>query len=301
MTMTDELFLSSVGSVRQYSLTSILEEQNTDAHDNQLIQQSSYYDIDKFSEIAKTRLNDFSILTTNIESLNAKFDELLIHITELKKINFTYSVICLQETWLREMDDTSLFNIDGYNLISQGKSCGNKGGLAIYINNRFDYEITMNLNIYQHWEGLVIKVKGDTLTNPFIICNIYGPPRSTIPILREFIDELAPVLNSLDMPNHNVILAGDYNINLLKVNDNIQYSEFLDLLMSHSLNPQITLPTRFSINNGTRIDNILCKLFNPSVSTCAGIHINRVSDHQPCFLFIDIHIIRRSYHQNVYR
>ena len=98
MTLTDELFLSSVGSVRQYSLTSIIEEQNTNAQEHQCIQQSSYYDIDKFSEVAKTRLNDFSILTTNIESLNAKFDELLIHITELKNINFKYSVICLQET-----------------------------------------------------------------------------------------------------------------------------------------------------------------------------------------------------------
>ena len=64
--------------------------------------------------------------------------------------------------------------------------------------------------------------------------------------------------------------------------------------MSHSLNPQITLPTRFSTNNGTLIDNIFSKLFNPSASTCAGIHINRLSDHQPCFLFIDIHIVRRS-------
>ena len=72
------------------------------------------------------------------------------------------------------------------------------------------------------------------------------------------------------------------------------YGEFLDLLMSLSLNPQITLPTRFSTNNGTLIDNIFTKLFNPSVSTCAGIHINRSSDHQPCFLFIDIHITRRS-------
>ena len=97
-----------------------------------------------------------------------------------------------------------------------------------------------------------------------------------------------------DLPNHNVILAGDFNINLLKVNENIVYGEFLDLLMSLSLNPQITLPTRFSTNNGTLIDNILTKLFNPSVSTCAGIHINRLSDHQPCFLFIDIHITRRS-------
>ena len=36
--------------------------------------------------LQKTRLNDFRILTTNIESLNAEFDELLIHITELKKL-----------------------------------------------------------------------------------------------------------------------------------------------------------------------------------------------------------------------
>ena len=162
MVLTDELFLSSVGSVRQYSLTSILEEQNINAQEHQCTQQSSYYDIDKFSEVAKTRLNDFSILTTNIESLNAKFDELLIHITELKNINFKYSVICLQETWLSEMDDMSIFHIDGYDSISQGKSCSNKGGLAIYIDNRFDYEIIMNLNMYKQWEGLVIKVKGDT-------------------------------------------------------------------------------------------------------------------------------------------
>ena len=70
------------------------------------------------------------------------------------------------------MDDMSIFNIDGYNRISQGKSCGTKGGLAIYIDNWFDYEITMNLNMYTHLEGHVIKVNGDTLTHPFIICNI---------------------------------------------------------------------------------------------------------------------------------
>ena len=113
----------------------------------------------------------------------------------------------------------------------------------------------------------------DTLTNPFIICNVYRPARSTIPVLREFLNELAPVVNSLDMLNHNVILAGDFKINLLKVNENLLYGEFLDLLMSHSLNPQITLPTRFSTNNGTLIDNIFSKLFNPSASTCAGIHM----------------------------
>ena len=38
----------------------------------------------------------FSILTLNIESINAKFYELTIYIEELSKINFKFSVICLQ-------------------------------------------------------------------------------------------------------------------------------------------------------------------------------------------------------------
>ena len=292
--MTDETFLSSIGGVREYSLMSVFEETNTDAQEHQPIPQSSYYDTEKFNQVASTRLHDFSILTTNVESLNAKFDELVVQISELNKINFKYNAICLQETWLSETDDMAIFNIDGYNRISQGKTCGNKGGLTTYIDNRFEYEIIMNLNMYKHWEGLVIKVKGDTLTNPFVICNIYRPPRSTIPVLREFLDEITPVINTLDTPNHNVILAGDFNINILKVHENILYSEFIDLLMSHSLSPKITLPTRLSTNNGTLIDNIFCKPVNPLLNTCAGIHINRLSDHQPCFLFINIHIIKPS-------
>ena len=80
---------------------------------------------------------------------------------------------------------------------------------------------------------------------------IYRPPRYTIQIFREFIDELAPVMNSIDMQNNNVMLTGDDHINLFKVSENIPYGEFMYLLMSHSLNPQITLPTRLSTNNGT--------------------------------------------------
>ena len=74
----------------------------------------------KCNQVASTRLHDFSILTTNIESLNAKFDEVVVQISELNKINFKYNVICLQETWLSETDDMSIFIIYGYNCISQG-------------------------------------------------------------------------------------------------------------------------------------------------------------------------------------
>ena len=65
-------------------------------------------------------------------------------------------------------------------------------------------------------------------------------------------------------------------------------NEFFDLITSHSLLPQITLPTRLSQTNGTLIDNILCKAHISTKATTAGILLNKLSDHQPCFIILDI-------------
>ena len=70
-------------------------------------------------------------------------------------------------------------------------------------------------------------------------------------------------------------------------------SEFSYLVMSHSLTPQITLPTRLASINGTVID-MFCKLFTPISNTHAGIHINRLSDHQSCFIFIKTQAIKEN-------
>ena len=78
---------------------------------------SSYYDSDQFFKLARTHTHNFSILTTNIESLNSEYDELIVYIEELHKINFKFSMICLQETWLSENDDLSPFQIEGYTTV----------------------------------------------------------------------------------------------------------------------------------------------------------------------------------------
>ena len=75
----------------------------------------------------------FSILSTNIQSLNSKFSELEAYIEELDCINFKFNIICIQESWKAEGDDFSQFVLHGYNAITQGKSCSGKGGLVIYI------------------------------------------------------------------------------------------------------------------------------------------------------------------------
>ena len=68
------------------------------------------------------------------------------------------SAVCLQETWLDEESDTSLFQIDGYMLICEGKICSSHAGLAIYFSNKYRHK---TLNIYENsnfWEGQFLEI-----------------------------------------------------------------------------------------------------------------------------------------------
>ncbi len=73
----------------------------------------------------------FSILSTNIQFIRAKFDELKIFIEHLRTLNFEFSAICTQESCISDNDDLGQIELKGYKLISQGKSqCSNKGGIS---------------------------------------------------------------------------------------------------------------------------------------------------------------------------
>ena len=182
----------------------------------------------------------------------------------------------------------SLIQLTGYDCISQGKSCSSKGGLLIYIDKRFDYEVKMNLNTYEHWEGQIIQITGGGLSQPVIIGNIYRPPRPSTENYNKFINEFSTVLSTLRChQNNSVILAGDYNINMLQINEQEHCSTFFDMLTSFSLFPQITLPTRFTTRAGTLIDNFFCNLTKRILQSTAGILIKKFSDHQPYFMFVN--------------
>ncbi len=59
------------------------------------------------------------------------------------------------------------------------------------------------------------------------------------------------------------------------------------MLTSHSFYPKITVPTRLTNNNGTLIDNFLCKLTESTLDTTYGVLINKLSDHQPYFILLN--------------
>ena len=114
---SNEVFLSYLGGIQNSCLTNLLDvnDNSTELNKSQLIHHSSYYDIDKFHLLTNSKTDDFSILSSNIQSINAKFDELEIFLELLNTINFKFSItcICLQETWKSNNDDISQFSLHG--------------------------------------------------------------------------------------------------------------------------------------------------------------------------------------------
>ena len=62
--------------------------------------------------------------------------------------------------------------------------------------------------------------------------NIYRPPRMLREQILQFINEFASVIQSLKNNNKHIAIAGDFNLHLLKINQNELCSDFLDLLMT---------------------------------------------------------------------
>ena len=89
-------------------------------------------------------------------------------------------------------------------------------------------------------------------------------------------------------------MGGDFNINLLKINENASFSEFMDTMFNYSLYPKITMPTRFSTHSASLIDNFYCKFSKHSQDTSAGIIMSGLSDHLPYFICFNNFTKRRN-------
>ncbi len=137
--------------------------------------------------------------------------------------------------------------------------------------------LNISSNKYTTWEGYIIEIiKVKTLSKPLYIGKIYIPSKENLEFYDQFINEFTPVLANLEKNNKDVILAGDFNIDLLK----IALSEYFDMLTSNSFYPQIIIPTRLSNNHGTLIDNFFYQFTNNTLDTTSGVLINEFSDRQ---------------------
>ena len=182
----DEI-LGKYGDTMNFHLDNIIDPPNDDGEMN-LIKPSPYFGIDCLPHSLVHTRGQLNILSINAQSLNSKYDELLLLLNIAQSQNIRFHVICVQETWLSEMSDYSLVAIDGYNCIHQSKraECSNHGGLITYVDNKYEVD---RLDITRRSENDDTPQPLDQWTNsPFIgqqvgnwsICHALWPIRKPI-------------------------------------------------------------------------------------------------------------------------
>ena len=245
--------------------------------------------VDKTKLIHNLSKKIFTIMTLNIQSLTAKFDEFNILIKELESHNCEPCAIVLQETWLSEQADLSLFQLDNYNIISQGYTVSRHGGLTIYLKKEYNYDhVKVNFK-NDLFECMFLKVMSQRTKKKLILGNIYRPPRNGVNEIQLFSNNLSNILEAFKDLHAEIVLGGDFNLNLLEVNHKRYINDFYNDMCSNSFFPKITLPTRITDHSATLIDNFFYKLSPLNQTSTAFIYPTEMSDHFPCFLGIDLH------------
>ena len=166
---------------------------------------SRYIELSDIKSVIKNDGKEFTVLTLNIQSINAKFDNLYPVINNLSSIGLYFGAICLQGTWLSSDADVSLLHIPGYKLIHQGSKCTRHGGLIIYLHEEYTYKLRNMYTQSDIWEGLFIDVSGQSLRRPITIGNIYKPPphnNNNNANIERFIEEISPIITTLQKENN---------------------------------------------------------------------------------------------------
>ena len=299
--MTHNLLFDNPSSYSLIDRINENEDQSDIINEPELFNHSWYYSIDSFINMFNNKVNGFSILSLNCQSLNAKFSELKILIEDFKNQNINLSAICLQETWLSEESDTSLLQLENYTLIHKGKSCSAHGGVAIYLHDSFTFKMITVDGHSNSWDGLFIQINinASYCNSPnnaknILLGNIYRPPRSTVSDIQLFTQEITQVFNEFNHYKH-VALCGDFNIDLLKYKEINSIGEYFENFLTNSYIPKLTFPTRLTHKHGTLIDQILVKLSDNFSQTTSGILTCSISDHFPCFVTLDYFNIKYNY------
>ena len=285
--LADDMLKHRGGEFRN-NLLNILSNMNELDTTISLASNSPYIDAADVINHMKSFKNKFTVLTLNIQSLPAKFDRLTTFLDDLSAQQFFFSAICIQESWLCDQNiDVKAFNIPNYNMISMEASVSKHSGLVTYVHSSFQYEIVELYEKTNLWEGLFINIVNEKLRKKITLGNIYRPPRDQNEDLRKFLEGYCQVISKIADKNNDIIITGDFNIDLLQLTSREVFSEYLDAMLSFSLSPILTLPTRFSKRRATLIDHIFYRNSNLQQPVQSGIILKQLSDHCPAFIALD--------------
>ena len=238
-----------------------------------------YYDIDDYNAL-KSNINSSLFLHLNISSLPFHIDELKPLINSLK---YKPEVIGISESRLKTTQESITdIGLEGYSIEHTPTEASN-GGALLYINSNNTYKKREDLQVYKprQLESVFVEIIHPLEKNTLVGC-LYRHPCMTI---NEFNNNyLNTLLERLSYENKNIILMGDFNINLLNYDCSPDISFFLDNMCSNALFPFITQPTRVTSRSKTIIDNIFINFDSQDI--VSGNLTVSISDHMAQFIQI---------------
>ena len=209
----------------------------------------------------------FSVFRLNIQRLYLSFDE-------LKRIvsDGTPDFIGLCETFLDSKKDIIL-EIPGYRMERLNRKQMARGGLMPYVADRLAYNSRNDLSRNEEgiFESLFIEI--NLMRKYLVVGLVYGSPSGSIP---SFLKILEKVLDSVQKHPYELILMGDFSLNLLDQNSDSTI-DFLSMMLSSGTLPSVCILTRVTETQASLIDNI----FSSLVVFDNLVLVSDISDHFP--------------------
>ena len=139
-------------------------------------------------------------------------------------------------------------------------------------------------------ESTFIEVVNQKQKNVLVGC-IYKHPSMDI---KEFNDDfMNQLFEKLNKEDKEIFLMGDFNIDLMTIDDDPNITNYFDIITSNLFIPHIIYPTRITPTSKTLIDNIFSNLTNFDDTISGNLTIS-ISDHLAQFLIME-GVIRRDH------
>ena len=127
------------------------------------------------------------------------------------------------------------------------------GGICVFSKDSFSYKERKDLDmISDNLECMCLEIVNDRSKN--ILLNLtYRPPNG---IVQEFENHISKVILTKDVSRKELIIVGDFNLNLLDFCQNSKIRSFVNLMFRYGLISMINKPTRVTRKTATAIDHI---------------------------------------------
>lgn len=191
------------------------------------------------------------IMHQNIAGLINKSHLLSVCLQELEENNKYIDVLCITEHFMKSGDEQFLEVPDFHIAARYSRENSKRGGSCILVRRPNEWKEIKNiekLSVNRNFECCAIE---STITNTIIVC-VYRIPKNSN--MQHFFTKLEQLLGIVSKSGKkNIIITGDFNIDILKCNS--VSNEFESMLLNYNYKLSVRQPTR--IESMTCIDNII--------------------------------------------